>query len=1042
MLIEELGKGIMATNEPRRVACGAPDLSISRRAGGLDQTIGYVETKDIGTDLKRAARDEQIKDRYLPSLRNLILTDYVEFWWYSDGELRLKAKLAQERQAGDFVLTDEGVAQTEDLLGWFLHQEPERVTTARTLAVRMAGLARLLRGATNAIFEEEQETGALHAQFAAFREVLLHDLTEAQFADMYAQTISYGLFTARCHIHEMTLYGKDKHAPFHGFDAKAGELTREHAAYMLPKTNPFLRKAFAHIAGPELDDRIAWIVDDIVALLRQADMSEVLRDFARAKGRGDPVVHFYETFLSQYDPKLRKTRGVYYTPDEVVSYIVRSVDWLLQERFGLRRGLADESKMAVAGKEIHQLLILDPAVGTGTFLFEVIDRIHQRFHRQKGMWSGYVREHLLPRLFGFELQMTPYAVCHMKLGLQLADTGYDFASEERLGVYLTNTLEEAAKVSKSLFVQWLSEEARAANDVKKDLPIMVVLGNPPYSGISANQGEWINNLLAPYREVDGQPLGEKKVWVKNDYVKFVRFGQWRIEQTGQGVLAFITDHSYLDSPTFRGMRRNLMTTFDEIYILNLHGNQKRKESAPSGAKDENVFDITQGTAISIFVRSHVQRACDIRYADVWGSRASKYAFLSEAGLDRVKWTPLHPRAPFYEFVPLDEAQKAAYERGWKITEAMPVGSNGVQTSRDALVVALSAEELRKRFAMVRDKKIDDATLRDLLSVEDRSFWRFADAREIIQGDDRWKDCIRRYIYRPFDNRWLFASKAFVHRLRHDVMRHFIKPNVGLCVGRAGLVKVGEWDLVFTVSAICDHNLFYRGSSFNMPLYLYPDGDGQAHMDYSKWPKGLHDRVPNLSPEFVNALAKATHLTFITDGRGDLRSTFGPEDILGYIYAVLYSPKYRLLYGEFLKVDFPRVPCPNDKKAFCTLVTAGQQLIDLHLMNSATLADDARWPAFAEEGNNTVESGYPKYVGDARVPGKGVVFINKDQCFRGVRPDVWEFHVGGYQVCERWLKDRGGVQLSYDEVSHYQKTILAVEETIRSMNGLQSRDLFR
>lgn len=1040
ILVESRDKKITVTNEPRRIACGAPDLRISRQSRGLDQTIGYVETKDIGTDLKQAAKDEQIRDRYLLSLHNFILTNYVDFWWYTDGEIRLKARLAEEGSTGSFVLTDEGFAQTVELLGWFLSEEPERITTAKALAVRMAGLARLLRGATVRVFELEKETGALHAQFQAFREVLLHDLTEAQFADMYAQTIGYGLFTARCHIHEMTLYGGDKHAPFHGFDAKAGELTREHAAYMLPKTNPFLRRAFGHIAGPELDDRIAWIVDDIVALLRQADMGEVLRDFARANARRDPVVHFYETFLGQYDPALRKRRGVYYTPDEVVSYIVRSVDWLLQKKFALKRGLADESKIDVNGRETHRVLILDPAVGTGTFLFETVDHINERFNKQRGMWSGYVREHLLPRLFGFELQMAPYAVCHMKLGLQLAETGYDFASDERLGIYLTNTLEEAAKVSKTIFVQWLSEEARAANDVKKDLPIMVVFGNPPYSGISANQGDWINNLLAPYREVDGEPLDEKKVWVKNDYVKFIRFGQWRIQQTGQGILAFITDHSYLDSPTFRGMRRNLMGTFDEIYLLNLHGNHKRKETAPDGGKDENVFDIMQGTVISLFVKTCKEQACDIQYADLWGSRESKYAFLSQEQIDKVTWTRIHPRAPFYEFIPVNGAQKDEYERGWKITEIMPVGSNGVQTSRDALVTALSAEELRNRFELVRDKNIDDSTLKNRLSVVDHSFWKFADARKAIQEDERWEEYIRKYTYRPFDDRWLFASKAFVHRLRYDVMQHFIQPNIGLSVGRAGLVKAGDWDLVFAVAAMCDHNLFYRGSSLNMPLYLYPNDHRQSHMDYQTWPKGLHGRIPNLNREFVSDLAQAVGLTFVSDARGDLTSTFAPEDLLAYIYAVLHSPAYRGRYAEFLKVDFPRIPLPKERTAFSALCSRGKELIALHLMKSDLLADEKRWPPFPQEGSSTVESGYPTYVGHADTPESGAVYINKDQYFRGVPPQVWEFHVGGYRVCERWLKERRGIKLSYDDINHYQKVVIALEETIRLANELGTSDM--
>ncbi|HUT17463.1 MAG TPA: N-6 DNA methylase, partial [Acidobacteriota bacterium] len=722
-MIEVLGKKVTATNEPRRVKCGAPDFLVTRKKRTLDEKLGYIECKDINTNLAQAAKTEQIKKRYLPSLHNFILTDYIEFRWYVGREIRLTARLADEGIGGKFQFINKGVDKVGELLGLFLSQEPERITTAKELAIRMGAMARFMRTVIAETFKQEEEVGPLHGQLEAFREVLIHDLTEEQFADMYAQTICYGLFTARCHIEEITIFGKDRYAIFHGMDARAKELTREHAAYLLPKTNPFFRDIFGDIAGPKLDDRVVWLVDDLVLLLRNADMGVILRDFARRKKRRDPVIHFYETFLGGYDPKLKKKRGIYYTPDEVVSYIVRSVDILLKEKFGLKRGLADDSK--IKGTDLHKLLILDPAVGTGTFLFQVIEQIYKRFGRQKGMWSGYVKEHLLPRIFGFELMMAPYAVAHMKLGLQLAETGYDFGSDERLGIYLTNTLEEAEETSRTLFAQYLSQEARAANKVKRDLPIMVVMGNPPYAGISANQGEWINRLIGSYREVDGEPLGEKKVWVKNDYVKFIRFGQWRIEQTGQGVLAFITDHSYLDSPTFRGMRRNLMNTFNEIYLLNLHGNAKRKETAPDGGKDENVFDILQGTAISIFVRSSDEDSSRVFYTDLWGVRRAKYEFLAESSVQAIKWQQIEPKAPFYEFVPVDMGRKKEYEKAWKVTDIFRIGSNGVQTSRDRLVVRINEEELRQRFARIRDKSADDGELKRALRIEDRSFWKFS-----------------------------------------------------------------------------------------------------------------------------------------------------------------------------------------------------------------------------------------------------------------------------------------------------------------------------
>lgn len=539
-LIESLANGITATNEPKRVACGAPDFIITR-----GQTpLGYIEAKDVGKPLDEIEDSEQM-GRYLESLTNLILTDYLEFRWYVSGKHRLTARLASVGAKGIRGEPD-GAEQVTELLTAFLKAQVPTVGTPKELAARMAAFARLIRDIIRSAFEDEDKSGSLHQQMAGFRKVLLHDLAETQFADMYAQTICYGLFAARC-------------------NAKGGEpFTRQHAAYDLPKTNPFLRKMFGHIAGPDLDERIVWAVDDLAELLNRADIAAILQDFGKRTRREDPVVHFYETFLAAYDPKMREARGIYYTPEPVVSYIVRSVDHILKTDFGLPEGLADSSKIKVKNPDtkekadVHKVLILDPAVGTGTFLFSVIDLINESFKGNKGLWSSYVSQHLLPRLFGFELLMAPYAVAHMKLGLQLAETGYDFKTDERLRIYLTNTLEEAHELTGlPLFTQWLAEEANAAGKVKQEAPVMVVLGNPPYSVSSQNKGDWINRLLKDYKK----DLNERKLNLDDDFIKFFRFAQWRIEQTGYGVLAFISNHTYLDGTTHRRMRQSLMETY-------------------------------------------------------------------------------------------------------------------------------------------------------------------------------------------------------------------------------------------------------------------------------------------------------------------------------------------------------------------------------------------------------------------------------------------------------------------------------------------------
>jgi predicted helicase len=568
-LLQDTGDAIEAINDSAQVACGAPDFIVLRRA----TPVGYVEAKDIDTSLDDAERSPQLK-RYRESLTNLILTDYLEFRWYVEGEERERARLATVTSEGKVKSTKAGIQEVSELLERFFAQEAPMLSTAKELAQRMASLARMIRELIEEAYKREDKEGRLHGQLAAFRETLIPELNPEQFADMYAQTITYGLFAARVR-------------------APAGtEFTRQQAAWNLPKTNPFLRRLFNEIAGPDLSSEISWAVDDLAHLLAKADMSEVLKDFGKATKQEDPVVHFYETFLAHYNPRMRQRRGVYYTPEPVVSYIVRSIDHLLKTRFDRPMGLADE-----------KVMILDPACGTGTFLYFVIQEIHDTVVRKRGegAWNSYVKEKLLPRIFGFELLMAPYAMAHMKLALQLQELGYDFEGDERLGIYLTNSLEEAITKAETLgFARFISDEADAAAEIKKEKPIMVVLGNPPYSVSSANKGEHIERLMDRYKDAvrderNIQPLSD-------DYIKFVRFAHDRVERTGYGIVGMITNHSYLSGLIHRGMREELLKSFDEIYILDLHGNALIGDKAPDGGPDENVFDIRQGVAISLMVK--------------------------------------------------------------------------------------------------------------------------------------------------------------------------------------------------------------------------------------------------------------------------------------------------------------------------------------------------------------------------------------------------------------------------------------------------------
>jgi predicted helicase len=991
-LLESVGKGITATNEPKRTLCGSPDFQVSRKGVPL----GHVETKDIGTDLDEMERGkgphgEQFI-RYRDGLPNWLLTDYLEFRWFMGGEKRLTARFAELGAKGKMKALPDGEQKVAQLLAAFYEQPALTVATAKELAARMAGMARIIRDLIVNTFEHEEERGWLHNWLAAFRETLIPDLDEKQFADMFAQTLAYGLFAARVQ------------AP------PRGEFARKSAAHCIPRTNPFLRKLFEEIAGVDMPDSVAWAVDDIVELLRHADMAEILTDFGKGKGNQDPVVHFYETFLAAYDPKMREVRGVYYTPEPVARYIVRSVDHLLRTRFSRRKGLADENT-----------LILDPAVGTGTFLYFVVDQIRGKLARQAGAWDDYVAKHLLSRVFGFELLMAPYAVAHLKLGMQLQETGYQFVSDERLGIYLTNTLEEAAKKSENLFAGWVADEANAAAEIQRDKPILVVLGNPPYSGIPANRGEWITRLVEDYRQVDGRPLGEKKVWLADDYVKFLRFAQWRIARTGQGVVAMITNHGFLDNPTFRGMRQSLLRDFDEIYVFDLHGSMKKRQRPPGGGKDENVFDIQQGVAITVFIRGpeHHGRA-RVFHSDLWGTRREKYERLLECDMTTVCWRELSPSTPYYFFVPRSEKHRREYERCWQVKDAFPMNTSGIVTARDQFVVDLDRADLKKRIELFCDPDESDEAVRTRLGLSENYAWRVGQARRELIARRHRDRYFAKVLYRPFDVRHIYYHPSVVWRPRESVMRQMGSDNLALATTRT--VETGRFEHVLCTRQMLDHHaVSLKEVNYIFPLYVQPNDDLPRDLFAHE-----NDRVPNLSARFVDAVTTRLGVQFVAEGHGNLRKTIGPEDIFHYTYALFHSPTYRTRYAEFLKVDFPRLPLTSDLEVFRALAAKGADLVACHLLESPRLDDFLTdWPV---NGDNVVEK--VQYTEkDHRV------WINKGQYFDGVPKAVWEFRIGGYQVCHKWLKDRKGRKLAYEDAQHYQRIVVALNETIRLMGEI-------
>jgi predicted helicase len=1020
-LIETLAPHVNAVNEPVRIACGAPDYVVLSKENNIP--LGYIEAKNIGVSLEPILKTEQLK-RYLDSLNNLILTDYLEFRWFVEGESKpeMTVRLAEIDKNGILKQLEAAESDFVNLIEAFLNTRVITLKNPTDLAQRLAKIARLMRAVILKAYQQEKDSsGSLHMQLESFRQVLLDELTAETFADMYAQTICYGLFAAR------------------GFMPAGETFYRMNAAYHLPKTNPFLRSLFNQIAGVDLDERLVWAVEHLVEVLNRADIASILADFGKRTRQEDPVVHFYETFLAQYDPKLREMRGVYYTPEPVVSYIVRSVDLLLKQVFKLKNGLADSSKIQVADDEVHKVQILDPAVGTGTFLYALIEQIYQKFRRNKGMWSNYVKQHLLPRVHGFELLMAPYTVAHIKLGLQLQEKGYNFQSEERLRIFLTNTLDEPhTAVQQTMMAQWLSKEANAAKEVKTDMPVMVIIGNPPYSGHSANTGGWIKELLrggdganqiASYFEVDGKPLKERNPkWLNDDYIKFIRFAHWRIMQTGYGILGFVTNHGYLDNPTFCGMRQSLMQDFDDIYILDLHGNAKKKEISPDGCPDQNVFDIQQGVAISILVKNNQKKTeyAKVSYAQLWGKREDKYRWLAKQDISNTEWTELKPQSPFYLFVPQNVDLLAEYKQGWKVTEMMPVNSVGIVTARDKLTIHDSAQAVMETVLDFASLKPEPAREKYQLD-EDTRDWKVHLAQADINEHNLDKSHVVPILYRPFDTRYTYytgQTRGFICMPRLQVMQHILAgDNLAFISARSN--KSPNPDHFFCTQNLVETKCAESTTqSYFFPLYLYPtktdeflNGNGNGTQ------KPLPARKPNFAEKFIKDVENRLALRFIKEGQGNFQTTVSATNIFHYMYAIFHAPSYRQRYAEFLKIDFPRLPLTSDKALFQQLALLGAKLVKIHLMEDEGIESDSGFPI---EGDNKIETITYK---DERI------YINKTQYFDNVKPEVWQFQIGGYKVCQKWLKDRKGRRLSYDDCEPYLYIIAALEKTIGLMTEI-------
>lgn len=1007
-LLETLVPDIIATNEPARIDCGAPDYVITKK----DIPLGYIEAKDLDDNLDDKSHKEQF-DRYRNSLNNLIITNYLEFRFYRDGEQVTIVRIGHIEN-GKVVANTENFQTFNDLIVNFCAYRGQTISSAAKLAKMMAGKARLLADVIkNALNSDDNsyDNRTLQDQMTAFQKILISDISKEEFADVYAQTIAYGMFAGRLN------------------DTSLENFSRQEACECIPKSNPFLRNLFSYIAGPTLDDRIKWIVDDLADVFVAVNLHDILKDFGKATKTQDPIIHFYETFLSEYDPKLRKSRGVWYTPQPVVNFIVRAVDDILKQEFKLSEGLADTSKIKIKikdtkygnaksgkksaeiEKEVHRVQILDPATGTGTFLAEVIRQIHEKFIPMQGMWSSYVENHLLHRIHGFEILMASYAMAHLKLDLILKETGYIATKNDRLKVYLTNSLEEPHPDSGTLFASWLSQEAEEANEVKRDVPVMVVLGNPPYSGESFNNNKYISDLIKAYKK-DGNsvPIRDTK-WVNNDYVKFTRYAEHFIEKNNNGIVAYITSNSFLDSKTFRGMRYHLLETFNKIFIINLHGYKKGEitENSPDGIEDENVFDIQEGVSINIFIKNNNKKQlADVFYNDLYGNRTYKYDYLVEKSLKHIDFIKLNTIKPYYFFIPKDFSDDSEYNEGFKVSDLFMIKGVGICSKRDPIAYQDKRDTLLNVLSDFKNLSEDEIKIKYKVKKESRD-QKIEYAKRNLKTFGIKDDYIKLCLYRPFDCKYTYftnKSKGFLAFPVYQIMKHFKDDNVGLIINSS--VKNNEVNHFFITNKITDlHVLETAHASANVfPLYLYEDLDNSQR--------------PNFDDKIIQKFADGLKLKFVSE-KSDEQDTFAPIDVLDYIYAVLHSAKYRETYKEFLKIDFPRIPYPTDKAKFWKLVELGSELRSIHLLESNKL--NTLTISYPISGDNIVSK--LKYENEK-------VHINNTQYFDKVPEVAWNFYIGGYQPVQKWLKDRKNKELTYDDIMHYQKIINALYLTDKLM----------
>jgi predicted helicase len=1016
---ENIGrKKIQITILPKKTEAGNPDFRIW---DGQQSIVGYIEAKKPGENLDVIEDGRQLK-RYRGVFPNLILTDFYEFRLYRNGQLIDKVSIGRPFIAKKLktVPPVENEEKFLALLSKYFSFTLPKVFTAETLASELAKRTRFLRDEVIAVEMNlplssgggAEVRSPVHGFYTAFKKYLIADLKEDGFADIYSQTITYGLFAARTRAN--------------------GKFNRKLAYDLIPQTIGILRDVFQFISLNEkkLPLGMAVAIDDIAEVLHAADVNSILHEYYR-KGKGeDPIVHFYETFLNIYDPATREKRGVYYTPEPVVKYIVRAIHDLLKTHFDLHDGLASK-----------EVTLLDPAGGTLTFPAEAIKLAVKEFTDKygEGGLNQFFQNHLLKHYFAFELMMAPYAIGHIKIAFLLEELGYQMKDDDRFNLFLTNTLDmEDLAQAEIPGLESLSDESHQAGKVKKHDPILVILGNPPYSGHSATKNDWTEKLLKEdidgaqsYYKVDGEPLGEKNPkWLQDDYVKFLRFSQWKIHKAGHGIVGMITNHSYLDNPTFRGMRQSLMNTFNEIYIIDLHGNSLKKETTPEGDKDENVFDIRQGVSIALFIKEKHKKGCKIFVDDLFGLREEKYDWLERTKFSKKNYKIAEPEKPYYFLKKTSNAALKHYLDWVSIQDIFPVNSIGIVTARDEFVIDFSRENLKQRIRLFKNKELDDQFIEQAYRLRNTGSWNLSEARREVMKDNDWENKFQEILYRPFDTRTIFYSSALIDRDRKEVMRHMFQPNIGIIARRQQLPN-NECNYYFLSDKIIADGVIRsdnKGGESLFPLYLYKELETKRKGSHSMMlfePEvtyGNEGKKPNVNKELIEKLEAAYKKKFLS-------KHLKPEHILNYCYGILYSGEYREKYADFLRVDFPRIPFTLDYTLFLQIAELGEELTELHLLKHKSLNKPIT--KYKGRGSDKIE----KHRYDEE---RQCVFINDENYFEGITPNVWNYMIGGYQVLDKYLKSH--MEESITDPTHFCRVVTSINATLQIQRKMD--ELFR